>query len=402
MLTFTPDGDKVLVANEGEPNDDYSTDPEGSVSVIDIDTSGGTFSAGVTSLDFTAFNSREDEIEDEGGRIFGPNVTTGGDATVAQDLEPEYIAVSPDGKQAFVTLQENNAVAIIDLETNTISDVQGLGFKDHDLPGNELDASNRDNIDGNLQNWPVKGMYQPDSIVSYTVDGETYYVTANEGDARDYVGYSEEVRVEDLTLDSSVFSDATLQDETNLGRLKTTTANGDADGDGLFEKIYAYGARSMSIWDAQGELIGDTGSTIESVIATMFPDQWEEGRSDDKGPEPEALEVLVLNGVPYALLGLERADGFMVFDISNPTNPIYLDYIFNDRDEAPEGIDFALMAPIPSQGLYNDWGYVAVANEDSNTTVLYRVSQVPEASTLALLGLGLGLVSLRRRTQSRA
>lgn len=391
MLTFTHDGKKVLVANEGEPNDAYTIDPEGSVSVIDIDTSSG-FSASVTSVNFNAFDSKEPDIEAEGGRIFGPN------ASVSQDLEPEYIAVSPDSKQAFVTLQENNAVAIIDLDTNAVTDIQGLGFKDHSLPGNELDASNKDGIDGNLQNWPVLGMYQPDSIVSYTVGGETYYVTANEGDARDYSGYSEEVRVHDLNLDTTVFTDpGSLQDDANLGRLKTTTANGDADGDGLFEKIYAYGARSMSIWNDQGILVSDTGSTIENVIATLFPDQWVENRSDDKGPEPEALEVLMLNGTPYALLGLERASGFMVFDISDPTNPVYLDYIFNDRDVAPEGIDFALMAPIPAQGLYRDWGYVAVANERSNTTTLYRVSQVPEASTLALLGFGMGLVALRRR-----
>lgn len=402
MLTFTPDGSKVLVANEGEPNDDYTTDPEGSVSVIDIDTS-GSFSATVTHLDFNAFDSEKSAIENEGGRIFGPG------ASVSRDLEPEYIAVSPDGTQAFVTLQENNAVAIIDLDTNTVTDVQGLGFKDHSLPGNELDASDRDNTDGNLQNWPVFGMYQPDSIVSYTVAGETYYVTANEGDAREYEGtpgFVEEERVKDIQLDlnddgiADTFSP--LQDDEQLGRLNVTDTIGDTDGDGLFEQLYAFGARSMSIWDDQGMLVGDTGSTIEQMIRDMFPDQWEDGRSDNKGPEPEALEVVVLNGVPYALLGLERTDGFMVFDISNPTNPVYLDYIFNDRDEAPEGIDFALMAPIPSQGLYNDWGYVAVANEDSNTTVLYRVSQVPEASTLALLGLGLGLVSLRRRTQSKA
>ena len=390
MLTFTHDGKKVLVADEGEPNDAYTIDPQGTVSVIDIDTSSG-FSASVTSVNFNAFDSKKSDIEAEGGRIFGPK------ASVSQDLEPEYIAVSPDSKQAFVTLQENNAVAIIDLDTNTVTDIQGLGFKDHSLPGNELDASNRDGIDGNLQNWPVLGMYQPDSIVSYTVGGETYYVTANEGDARDYSGYSEEVRVHDLNLDTTFTDPSYLQDDANLGRLKTTTANGDANGDGLFEEIYAYGARSMSIWNDQGMLVSDTGSTIENVIATLFPERWVENRSDDKGPEPEALEVLMLNGVPYALLGLERASGFMAFDISDPTNPVYLDYIFNDRDVAPEGIDFALMAPIPSQGLYRDWGYVAVANEVSNTTTLYRVSQVPAASTLALLGFGMGLLALRRR-----
>lgn len=233
----------------------YNNDPEGSITIIDL--SGGVSSATATQLDFHAFNGKEADIAADGGRIFGPG------ASVSQDLEPEYIAVSPDGKTAFVTLQENNAVAKVDLTTNTITEIQGLGFKDHSQPGNEIDASNKDGIDGNLQNWPVFGMYQPDGIASYEAGGKHYYVTANEGDARDYAGYSEETRVKKLTLDldndgiADPFSP--LQDDDQLGRLKTTTANGDVDGDGMYEQIYSYGARSMSIWDEDGNLVSDTG-----------------------------------------------------------------------------------------------------------------------------------------------
>ena len=129
-------------------------------------------------------------------RVFGPN------ATITKDLEPEYITVSHDSKTAWVTLQENNAIAMLDIPSATFTKIVGLGFKDHLLPANKLDASDRD-VPGssnsgiiNIRNWPVLGMYQPDSIASYRVKGKTYLVTANEGDARDYTGFSEEVPVE--------------------------------------------------------------------------------------------------------------------------------------------------------------------------------------------------------------
>ena len=392
MVTFTPDGNKVLVANEGEPNDAYTIDPNGSVSIIDI--SGGVLGASVTNLDFTAFNGDEAAIEAAGGRIFGNNDT----ATVAQDLEPEYITVTPDGSTAFVTLQENNMVAKIDLATNAI-ELQGLGYKDHSLPGNELDASNQDGIDGNLQNWPVLGMYQPDAIDSYEFNGQMYYVTANEGDARDYDGYSEELRVRDLALDlnddgvADAFSP--LQDNDQLGRLKTTTANGDIDGDGLFEQVFSYGARSFSIWDDNGNLVFDSGNLIETIIANEFPAQWQEGRSDDKGPEPESIKLAQLGDWMYALVGLERTSGFMLFDVTDPNNPLYMDYIFNGIDIGPEGIDFSLM--FAGDASTQAWGYLAVSHEVSNTVSVYKVSQVPLVPTAALLGLGLLALRLRKR-----
>ena len=183
MLTFSPDGTRILVANEGEPSS-YgeldSVDPEGSISIIDL--SSGVANATVATADFTAFNSLQDDLIAHGVRIFGPG------ATVAQDFEPEYITVSDDGTTAYVTLQENNALAIVDIASATVTEVLPLGYKDHSLAGNGLDASDRDG-GVNIQNWPVFGMYQPDAIASYTVSGHTYLITANEGDARDYDGF---------------------------------------------------------------------------------------------------------------------------------------------------------------------------------------------------------------------
>ncbi|MCY4325707.1 MAG: choice-of-anchor I family protein, partial [Betaproteobacteria bacterium] len=242
MITFTPDGRHALVANEGEPNDSYAVDPQGSIAVIDLG-SGSIADVGKVGDDavriagFEAFSA--DQLREKGVRIFGAN-----NPSAAQDLEPEYIAVSADSSTAYVALQENNALAIVDIAAAAVTDVVALGFKDHSQPGNELDASNKDG-QINIRNWPVLGMYQPDALATYAVAGKTYMVTANEGDARDYDGFSEETRIKDLNLDAQSFPTAgQLQKDANLGRLKTTTTLGDSDGDGDFDQIYSYGARS--------------------------------------------------------------------------------------------------------------------------------------------------------------
>ncbi|WP_288364066.1 choice-of-anchor I family protein, partial [uncultured Spongiibacter sp.] len=172
MVTFTPDGAKVLAANEGEPNGDYSVDPEGSITIVDI--SGGI--AGLSAANVT-------QLSLNSAPLIGDVRISAKSASQGQDLEPEYIVVSDDSQTAFVILQENNAVAEIDLTNDTVSRIVALGYKDFSIPGNELDASNRDDS-VNIRNWPVFGVYMPDGADAYTVNGTTYLVTANEGDAR--------------------------------------------------------------------------------------------------------------------------------------------------------------------------------------------------------------------------
>ncbi|MBN3036511.1 MAG: choice-of-anchor I family protein, partial [Bacteroidales bacterium] len=383
MVTFTPDGAKVLTANEGEPNDDYTVDPLGSITIVDI--SGGIpglTQANVTTLDFTGITSG---MLDPSVRIYGNN----GTATIAQDIEPEYIAVSGDSQTACVTLQENNAVAIIDLNTNTISAVKGLGFKDHLLNNNHLDAS--DKAAGiEFRNWPVYGMFLPDAIKSFSDGTNTYFVTANEGDSRDYNGYSEEVRVKDLTLDPVSFPNASyLKQNVNLGRLKTTLANGDIDNDGQWEEIYAYGTRSFSIWDASGNLVSDIGDDFEKIIAAAYPSYFNsdnddndsfKSRSDDKGPEPEAIEIAEINGRFFVFVGLERMSGIMVYDITNPTHPEFVEYVNNRNftvdadspeagDLAPEDVVF-----IPQSESPVSYPLVVTSNEVSGTIGVYKVN----------------------------
>ena len=400
MITFTADGSKLLVANEGEPSENYAIDPEGSISIIDV--SGNIASldnSKVTTANFTAFNGQKETLKAAGVRLFGLN------ATVAQDLEPEYIAVSPDGKTAFVTLQENNAFAVLDIATANITKIVPLGFKDHNLPGNGLDASDRD-VNGtssgggkiNIQNWPIFGMYQPDAISSFQIADKTYYITANEGDARirptangtfgnEGSLFNEEARVSSLNLDPTAFPNATeLKKPENLGRLTVTNKLGDTDGDGDFDQLYAYGARSFSIWDDQGKLVYDSGDQIEQILKQQTPTFFNanngsatefDTRSDNKGPEPESVIVGVIDDVPYGFVGLERAGGgVMVYNLSNPTAPEFIQYIRTEGDISPEGLKFISAADSP-----NAKPMLAVANEVSNTVSFYEIASQPKLTT---------------------
>ena len=338
-LTFSPDGSKVIVANEGEPSDDYTVDPEGSVSIIDVSGDiSAISSAQVSTADFTSFNGQEASLIADGVRIFGPG------ATAAQDIEPEYITVSPDGSTAYVTLQENNAIGVIDIATATVTDIFPLGYIDHSLAGNELDASDDDGMI-NIRNWPVRGLFMPDAIASYEVNGTTYLVTANEGDAREYeyevdgedvVAFIDESRIEDIELDPSIFTEADLQTDAKLGRLNITTALPDTNAAGEYQTLYSFGTRSFSIWNADdGSLVFDSGSQFETRLASLLPENFNsdnsennsfDSRSDAKGPEPEAVTIATYGGKIYALIGLERVGGLMIYDVTDPMNPEYITY----------------------------------------------------------------------------
>ncbi|GAA4272719.1 choice-of-anchor I family protein [Aquimarina gracilis] len=363
MITFSPNGRYIVVANEGEPNDLYTVDPEGSVTIIEAET------GQVSNLGFTSFEGR---VIGNGFRVFGPN------ATFAQDVEPEYVAVSSDSKFAYITLQENNGIAIVNLASKTIVDVVGLGVKDYSEPNNQIDASDKDNIVGNFQNWPVFGFYHPDAIAFAKISGGKYLITANEGDARDYGGFSEEDRVKDLLLDPNAFPDAeTLQLEKNLGRLKTTTANGDTDGDGDYDEIYVYGGRSFSIWSISGGLIYDSGDEIGKTVfdldATAFNNN--EGseadkRSDDKGAEPEAVTTLKVGSKTLLFVGLERTGGIMVYDITNPASPVFVEWLRDAEDISPEGLVVVKADDSPTGK-----SLIIITHEVSNSIAIYEVNK---------------------------
>jgi hypothetical protein len=422
MFSFTPDGTKLLVANEGEPNDEYTIDPEGSVSLIDLENLFAGLAPTETKIGLTDFNvggSKEDKLTGKGIRIFGPN------ATVAQNLEPEYITVSADGKKAWVTFQENNAIGLLDLETQEFTEIVGLGFKDHRLPGNALDPSDRDG-GINIKNWPVFGMYQPDEAAAYTAKGKTYIVIANEGSGRAFDdGYSEEVRVEDLTLDPDAFP-ADIQDRDKLGRLTVTNQLGDTDGDGDFDELYVFGGRSFSILDENGKMIFDSGDQFEQITAKLFPEYFNadnsennfDNRSDNKGPEPEGVTIGELFGRTYAFIGLERIGGIMTYDITDPLNPFFVSYDNNrdfsvefdeneEGDPDPTDEQLAAVGDLGPEGLLfidaknspNGKTLLISTNEVSGTTTIYSVERVPEPGTILglLAASSLGSLMVKRK-----
>jgi hypothetical protein len=377
MVLFTPDGKQLLVANEGEPSDDYALDPEGSISVIDIEAALSGTAGAVTNLDFKRFNH---EPLDESVRVFGPA------ACAAEDFEPEFVAVSPDGKRAMVTLQENNAVAILDVTVPAIKGVVGLGFKDHQQPGHGLDASD---VDGKreLQLLPVRGMYQPDAIASFEIAGRTFFVTANEGDVRDYTGFSEVARCCELELEESFAEAAPYQSPDRCGRLQITRTLGDDDGDGRYDAFYAFGTRSFAIWDERAELVYDSGDTLERMSMELFPQEFNsnndgsslDARSDDRGPEPEGVAVGMVGVRTYAFLGLERPSAIFVIDVTTPTAPT-VDSVYHDslatvsnessatRDRGPEGLCF-----IEAERSPTGKPLLAVAFEVSGTTRIFEI-----------------------------
>jgi DNA-binding beta-propeller fold protein YncE len=415
MLTFSPDGTKVLVANEGEPNSygqASSVDPEGSVSIINLAGPGGVNAltdANVSTAGFGSFNGQAAALRAAGVRIFGPG------ASVAQDLEPEYIALDAAGTTAYVTLQENNAIATVDVATSTVTSIRPLGLKDHNLVGNGIDPSDRDGLGGTgaigIRQVRVRGMYQPDAVATYTLGGQTYLVTANEGDARDYQGFAEEVRVgsSGYVLDPTAFPDAaSLKNNANLGRLTVSRATGDSDGDGDFDQIHLFGGRSFSIFDTAGNLVFDSGDALERITAEQIPAFFNstnsanefDTRSDNKGPEPEGVVLGEVAGRMLAFIGLERIGGVMVYDITVPASPSFLQYL-NTRDFTqpantaaagdlgPEGLLF-----IPAADSPTGVALLVVTNEVSGTTAVFSV--VPEPTSLSLLVLG-GAALLRRR-----
>ena len=395
MIIFNKNFTKILTANEGEPDATNTIDPEGSVSVIDLTPGYANLTnANVTNIGFTAYNGQSAALIAQGIRIFSTS------ASVAQDLEPEYIAISDDNTKAYVTLQENNAMLTIDLTTNSITSFVALGYGAYDaLSGNALDASDQSGavlITGNI---PVKAAYMPDAIDFYSTGGTGYLVMANEGDSREFGSVIDANRISSSTfnnvLDATAFPDqAILRNNKFLGRLSALKYSGDTDGDGDYDELHIMGGRSFTIRNAStGAVVFDSKSLIEHIIANhptfgaIFNASNSTGapslknRSDDKGPEPEGIKIAQINGKTYAFVALERIGGAMMFNVTNPNNPIYVGYANNRSttlsgpDLGAEGIIYISAAQSP-----NGNAILILANEVSSTLSIYQINSCAELS----------------------
>ncbi len=357
MVVFSPDGKYILSANEGEPDASYTNDPEGTVSIISIENN-----YTVTTLNFAPFSSQLSSLKSKGFRVFGP----GND--IAKDVEPEYISVSSDSKTAWVTLQENNAIAVIDIATKTITKILPLGFKDYNLASNAIDPSDKEG-GINFNPWKVFGTYMPDAISSINYNGIPYLFTANEGDAREYAGFSEIKRVKDITLDPAAFPNAaTLKLDIQLGRLNITTTMGDTDSDGDFDALYSFGARSFTIWNGNtGDLVYDSKNELD--VKAKDQGVYDDNRSDDKGAEPEAITLGKVGSKTIAFVGMERADAVAVYDVTNPTAPVFIK-MFATGD-APEGVLFIPASKSPIQQ-----SLVVVSSENDGMIKIFKADKL--------------------------
>ncbi|WP_180964687.1 choice-of-anchor I family protein [Brevibacterium luteolum] len=413
-VVFDDEGTHAVIANEGEPAEDYSVDPEGTVSAVALpEAVQAPRQEDVKTADFRAF---EGDALPEGVRVFGGREDAGTgtpEYPVSENLEPEYSTVI--GGKAYVTLQEANAIAVVDLASATTEKLMPLGTQDvSEVP---FDVSNKDDKI-NRANWPVQSFLQPDTIRSIEIGGRDYLLTANEGDTRDWDGYSEEIRVKDLgsekkglapicesvvegmtNPDGSSMTIEDLQKEENLGRLTITKANGLNEDGSCYETIYGVGGRSFSIFDTDGKQVFDSADDFERITAEVLPKNFNsnnsesnfDNRSDDKGPEPEAIEVGQIGEKTYAFIGMERIGGIFVYDITDPAKSEYVTYVNNRNfavqpednvaeagDSGPESIVFVPSADLKADGAATageagNAGMLIVGNEVTGSTTFYAV-----------------------------
>lgn len=382
-VTFTPDGTKLLVAGEGEFNADsmeeFDDNPLGTIAIVDVTV---PTSPVVNMLDSTLFDNFQEQAE-----ALGIRLQEG--IALSKDVEPEYISVTPDGTKAYVTLQENNAVAVVDLTTDAIVDILPLGTVDFNVDS-QLDALDDDVIDIRAFNNLV-GLRMPDAIATFEIDGQTYFATANEGDSRDFdedrVGDLAEDGLLDPALKAQLEAEGLIDDDpdTDIGleRLEVSTLDGDTDGDGDIDVLHTFSSRSFSIFDGEGNLVFDSGAEFAEIVAKVAPERFldddggpDQNRADAKGSEPEAIAVGQIGAATFAFIGLERDSGIMIYDITSPARATFVNYIpgkFVDLTPAgetaaqgPEVITF-----IPASASASGLPQIAVAYEISGTTIVY-------------------------------
>ena len=417
QVVFTADGTKLLVANEAEMAGSAGTPipTAGGISIIDIPANPANASVRNT-ISFDALNNAEAQL-----RSLGLAITPG--QLAGNDIEPEYITISADGTKAYVALQEVNGIAVIDLTDATATKptaIQPLGAVNHSLAGNEFDGSDRDGpgntaaikIGTTPSGTPIYGLLQPDAVASFTANGATYLITANEGDQRVISGVDD---VNDVNRLSAVPNNLltpelqALKSNPDYARLNVVLRYGDTNNDGVIDQLYTLGGRGVSIFkqEADGSFtkVRETGGEFEKFFAANAAARFNndqvtgntpDDRSDNKGPEPEGITVGSVGGRTYAFIGLERQSGVMVYDVTDPANASFESYIpplaGSAADLGPEVLKFIHATENPTGK-----PLLATANEVANGGLtLYAVENAP--FTLQLLHLSDGEAGLLAST----
>ncbi|XP_052061734.1 mesenchyme-specific cell surface glycoprotein-like [Mytilus californianus] len=407
MLSPTKDCKTILVAVEAQAYHDIETiiDPEGGVGIIKIENDNATYKM----LDFKEFNSKWSKLESKGLRF----IHRVNNNNFSNDVEPEYIAYNKDYSKAYICLQENNAIAVVDIASETIEDILPLGYKSWEKL--MIDPSDKDGI--NMRSWPIYSMYQPDAIHVIYVAGKGYLVTSNEGDSKDYSdwgGFNEEERVRDIILSENSpivkwaadqnFS-STIQDDNMLGRLKITNMNGRND-NGTYDELYAFGGRGFSIRKLETmELVYDSGDQFEKLQQQYIPqlfnnncrkryktvNQTMDARSDDKGPESESLAVAHIGSELLIFVGNERPGSIFIYKITDDASKPEFQSIWNgvqetdgtweelyDREMLSE-VDPEDIRYIPADKSPNKQHILAVAGSVSGTFSMFRINGIKES-----------------------
>ena len=386
MMVLTPDNNTLLVANEGEPDDLYTTDPEGSVTVIDVRS--GIRKASPITVGF------------EGVPVEETVRKTDPTATYPESFEPEHITAAKDSKTAYVSLQESNALAVLDLIAMEFTGVFDMGVKDHTLPDSRLDSCDMDNI--NIAQYPVLGMYMPDDVELVTVKGKEYLITANEGAWQNYSKWNDTITINEikaeglLGLDASKYGglgqaaiDAMVAAsgfKDGLGRMVVSRLEGMGE-DGKYDALYSFGGRSFSIVEAKSmELVYDSGDELEEITAKSLykyfnassEDAARDARSVSNGPAPQAIATGVINNSTYAFIGLGEVGGVAAYSLDDITDPEFVSYsasrdFAGNADSGPADIIFVDADKSPTGE-----ALLAVACEASGTVALYEVRERKE------------------------
>ena len=319
-LAFSPSGEFVVVANEGEgyvrAGEGFRSG-EGSISLIDL--RGGVANAKHSLINLPDLAGVEGATQAEHKRLLEREID--GEelkvpfGTSPEHIEPEYVAFSPDGARAYVSLQENNAIAVIDVQQGKLDTVFGLGTVRH-----AADIVDDGKYEPSAELFALR---EPDGI-AVSADGR-YLLTADEGDS-----------------------------DPKIAKTQAGLPSG--------------GGRTVSVFDAiTGKLLGDTASQLDDMAAKagVYPD----ARSPNKGSEPEGVVSFAAFGKRLAVATLERADALALIDLEQPAQPKVLQVIGAGEGAGSGGLAPEGLAHVEKDGRH----YLVTGLEKSGNVALFEL-----------------------------